>query len=92
MKIVTENTYPPIPIRDFDWHAWLDGHEEDGMYGSGRTEAEAVKDLIENWGDTYCHGCGQHLFAADCTVALQAHGESLLVCACGSDNLERIEA
>ena len=91
MKIVTEHINPPIPVRQFDWGAYLDGHEEDGMYGMGRTEEEAVKDLLENWGDTYCHGCNQQIFTEDCTVARQAHGESLLVCPCGSDNVERIQ-
>jgi hypothetical protein len=50
-KIVTSNVYPPIPIRvpirEFDWCAYLDGKEEAGPYGWGMTEAEAIADLKE---------------------------------------------
>ncbi len=46
-KIVTTHVYPPIPTRSFDWTAHYDGFEE-GDYGYGRTEAEAIKDLVEN--------------------------------------------
>ena len=46
-KIVTSNPYPSIPIRQFDWCAHLDGEEEEGHYGWGRTEAEAIGDLLE---------------------------------------------
>lgn len=56
--IVTEHTFPPIPRRDWDWHAFYDGDEprdsgEDdvpgGMdFGEGPTEAAAVADLLEN--------------------------------------------
>jgi hypothetical protein len=46
-KIVTSNVYPPIPIREFDWCAYLDGEEEAGPYGWGRSEAEAIADLKE---------------------------------------------
>ena len=42
--IVTEHIRPPIPVHYFDWQAWVDG-EEDGPYGWGRTEQEAVDDL-----------------------------------------------
>ena len=88
LKIVTEHTYPPIPIRSFDWHAWIDGFEEDGMYGSGRTEEEAIEDLIKGYGDTFCHGCNSQIFAEDCT---RSPGEDVLVCPCGSDHLESIK-
>jgi len=44
-KIITVNTYPPIPDRRFDWCAYRDGEEEHGHYGWGRTEAEALEDL-----------------------------------------------
>ena len=46
-RIVTTHVYPPIPVRVFDWCAHYEGEEEDGVYGWGRTEAEAVADLIE---------------------------------------------
>ena len=49
-KIVTHNVYPPIPIRSFDWCAFFDGEEERQEYGYGRTEADAITDLLENFG------------------------------------------
>ncbi len=46
-RIVTTHVYPPIPVRTSDWCAHLDGQEEDGPYGWGRTRDEAVADLEE---------------------------------------------
>lgn len=43
--IITDRIYPPIPVRDYDWAAWLDGDEEDGPVGYGPTEAEAIASL-----------------------------------------------
>ena len=51
MKIRTSHDYPPIPIRNFDWSACVDGTEETGPYGHGRTEAEAIADLEEKLED-----------------------------------------
>ena len=48
--IITRNVYPPIPLRDYDWCAYYDGHEEAGPYGWGRIEQEAIDDLKENGG------------------------------------------
>lgn len=52
-KIITDFIYPPIPIRQFDWQAIYDDDEPNdagGMArGHGRTEAEAIADLIENF-------------------------------------------
>jgi hypothetical protein len=47
-RIITSFIYPPIPWRNFDWCAYYDGCEEDGNYGYGRTEAEAVLDFIDS--------------------------------------------
>lgn len=47
--LVTRFVYPPIPIRQFDWCCYIDGEEEAGNYGWGRTEEEAVKDFLENY-------------------------------------------
>lgn len=45
-KIITSHVWPPIPIRKFDWCAYLDGREEDtSMYGWGETEEDARLDL-----------------------------------------------
>lgn len=49
MKIVTSHVYPPIPARTSDWCAHYDGEEGAGMYGWGRTEAEAIQDFKDNW-------------------------------------------
>ena len=46
-RIRTSHDYPPIPIRTFDWSAWIDGHEENGPYGQGPTRDIATADLIE---------------------------------------------
>jgi hypothetical protein len=48
-KIVTINCYPPIPCRQFDWCAYVDGDEESGQYGYGRSESEAIADLVNNY-------------------------------------------
>ena len=50
-EIVTSFVYPPIPIRDFDWCAYFDGTEETGRYGYGRTEAEAIEELMDLYGE-----------------------------------------
>lgn len=48
-KIITDFVHPPIPDRRFDWQAWYAGEEDEGMVvGNGRTEDEAIADLIQN--------------------------------------------
>lgn len=45
-KIVTDHVYPPIPIRSFDWAAWVEGSDEETRtQGTGATEVAAVIDL-----------------------------------------------
>ena len=46
-KIITSYWAKPIPTRAFDWSAHYDGFE-DGPYGWADTEAEAIKDLMDN--------------------------------------------
>jgi hypothetical protein len=46
-SIVTEKISPPIPIRNYDWTAWIDGDEETGSCGYGENEKDAIKDLLE---------------------------------------------
>ncbi len=48
-KIVTRYIYPPIPTREFDWCAFVEGDEELNQYGYGRTEEAAVTDLVNNF-------------------------------------------
>jgi len=48
MIIKTSFVYPPIPNRNFDWLAYVDGHEENTrLQGWGRSEAEAIAELKE---------------------------------------------
>ena len=60
MKIITNFVHPPIPIRNFDWEAYVDGSidvcqdPECGCrrkvkVGRGPTEAAAVQDLMEQY-------------------------------------------
>ncbi len=47
-KIVTKFVHPPIPVRQFDYCAWIEGHDEEGRpEGWGATELEARIDLLE---------------------------------------------
>lgn len=52
-KLVTNCEYPPIPIRDMDWYAHVEGDEESGKYGWGPTEEAAIADWVENYGEEY---------------------------------------
>jgi len=45
--IVTAFVFPPIPNRNFDWSAYLDGNEESGPYGQGASEHIAIADLVQ---------------------------------------------
>lgn len=48
MNIRTWNEYPPIPDRRFDWGAVDDDTYEPGYpIGWGKTEQEAIADLLE---------------------------------------------
>lgn len=48
-RIITTHVYPPIPVRHCDWSAHYAGEEDEQMAtGRGRTEQEAVDDLVEN--------------------------------------------
>ena len=48
IKLKTEYVYPPIPIRSMDWSAIDDSTYEPGSpIGTGRTEQEAIEDLID---------------------------------------------
>jgi hypothetical protein len=44
-RVRTQYSPQPIPTRHFDWAAWLDGREEDGPFGNGATEADAIEEL-----------------------------------------------
>jgi hypothetical protein len=74
-KIRTEHVYPPIPIRTMDWQAVYDNDEPNdagGMAsGHGRTEAEAIRDLMDNHprSGNPCPSCHKPFFDGDtCTM------------------------
>lgn len=64
-KIVTEHVYPPIPVRFMDWVAHYDDPE--GPSGRGTTEAEAIRDLMDNHprSGNPCSECGKPFFDGD---------------------------
>lgn len=47
-KIITSYWAKPIQNRAFDWSASYDGFEE-GPYGYGETEQQAIADLTDNY-------------------------------------------
>ena len=60
LVIHTTHEQPPIPIRDFDWSAVTDDYDcdcdQDGFFstdpvGHGRTEQDAINDLLEQLED-----------------------------------------
>ena len=46
LLISVDYIWPPIPTRQFDWSAVVDGHEDHGPYGYGPTKDAAVADLM----------------------------------------------
>lgn len=46
-KIITSHECPPIPVREYDWSAAREDWDEGDLIGYGRTEQEAIDDLIE---------------------------------------------
>jgi hypothetical protein len=46
-KIITNHIYPPIPIRNYDWEAIYEDYDAGDPVGYGKTEQEAINDLIE---------------------------------------------
>ena len=46
--IKTDFWAKPIPIRSFDWEAWIDETADEGMLiGYGATKAAAIQNLLE---------------------------------------------
>ena len=45
-KIITSYDYPPISIRDYDWSAIREDYEPGDLIGTGRTEQDAIDDLV----------------------------------------------
>jgi hypothetical protein len=55
--IITNHIFPPIPLRQFDWSAVRDGYEPGDNQGFGKTEPEAIGDLLELEADDERCGC-----------------------------------
>lgn len=55
IKIKTSYDYPPIPVRDCDWHAVTDNYDGaddcNDPIGYGATEQAAIDDLIQQLED-----------------------------------------
>ena len=45
-KIITIHERPPIPIRDYDWSAIREDYDEGDLIGYGKTEQDAINDLV----------------------------------------------
>ena len=45
-KIITSYDFPPIPIREYDWSAIRSDYDEGDLVGYGKTEQDAINDLI----------------------------------------------
>jgi hypothetical protein len=45
-RIVTEFVHPPIPTRKHDWSAMRDSYDVGDPIGYGRSESDAVADLL----------------------------------------------
>jgi len=50
-KILTNYEYPPIPIRDYDWSAIRENYGPGDLIGTGRTEQDAIDDLVRQEND-----------------------------------------
>ena len=46
-NIITNHDCPPIPIREYDWSAFRQDWDDGDLIGYGRTEQEAIDDLLE---------------------------------------------
>ena len=46
-EIITTFDPPPIPIRDYDWRAVRGNYDLGDPIGMGRTEQEAIDDLLK---------------------------------------------
>jgi hypothetical protein len=45
-NIITTFEHPPIPIRNYDWSAVRQDYDEGDPIGTGRTEQDAINDLL----------------------------------------------
>ena len=57
MKIITDHIYPPIPDRRWDWSAVTEDYEPGHPQGFGKTESEAIGDLLDQLQDEFDEKC-----------------------------------
>ena len=57
LRVKTNFVNPPIPIRQLDWAAWFDNFGEEGPCGHGKTEQEAIANLMATQGMTADGNC-----------------------------------
>lgn len=63
MKIITSFVHPSIPAGDADWAAYID---PEGFTGRGKTEREAIEDLVEHLvADAYDEGWNDGIMEAE---------------------------
>ncbi len=73
--IITDNICPPIPDRRWDWIAYRD---PEGLNGYGRTERDAVLDLLELEGEEIPEPCSELAERLGCTCHCRfAHSTSI---------------
>lgn len=88
--IRTEYWAKPIPLRQFDWIATYDSDEPDDngnmRSGEGRTEEEAIADLLTNYPPQCvdCHGTGGIFPGVSCATC-EGSGER-----CAEDPLDPV--
>ena len=54
LRIITSHDFPPIPVRNVDFSAHIDGREEEGPYGRGPTEYAACVALLHELVGSEC--------------------------------------
>jgi hypothetical protein len=59
MKIIINQSGCPLSSRRFDWAAYVDGKEESGPYGWGRSPEAALEELQEKL-DCWITNGGKH--------------------------------
>lgn len=50
-KIITTHDFPSIPVRNYDWSANRENYELGDLIGTGKTEQDAIDDLIRQEND-----------------------------------------
>ena len=82
LNVRVDCVFPPIPLRQFDYSACRDGHEEEGPYGHGETQQAAIDELIEKLNEeaeaVQCQKCFRMFYAEECNNWTCPCGGSLL--------------